>query len=145
MWRSQLKSASVGCGFYRSKSVGCGFGFVGARSKYNLIPSTLKNLKKLYLFFLKLYFAADFYERLWYCLVWTRFILTISVRLSADSTWSFWNSKRKSNPIRRKTGLQIHRIRICEKVTESVGFEIEFEIRHIPKINKTFWKAAQNC
>ena len=38
MRQSQLKSASVGCGFYRSKSVGCGFGFVGARSKYNLIP-----------------------------------------------------------------------------------------------------------
>jgi len=40
MWQSQLKSASVGCRFYRSKSVGCGFGcgFVGARSKYNLIP-----------------------------------------------------------------------------------------------------------
>jgi len=30
--------------------------------------------------------------------------------------------------IRLKTGLQIRRIRICKKVTESVGFEI----RHIP-------------
>ena len=37
MWRSQLKSASVRCGFYRSKSVRCGCRFVGARSKYNLI------------------------------------------------------------------------------------------------------------
>jgi len=31
MWRSKLKSASVGCGFYISKSVGCRF--VGARSE----------------------------------------------------------------------------------------------------------------
>jgi len=29
-------------------------------------------------------------------------------------------------------GLQIRRIRICEKVMESIGFEIGFEIRHIP-------------
>jgi len=33
MWRSQLKTASVGCVFYRSKAVGCGF--VGTWSKYN--------------------------------------------------------------------------------------------------------------
>jgi len=36
MWWSQLKSASIGCGFYRSKSVRCGY--VGAQSKYNIIP-----------------------------------------------------------------------------------------------------------
>jgi len=32
------ETTSVGCGFYRLKSVRCGCGFVGARSKYNLIP-----------------------------------------------------------------------------------------------------------
>jgi len=34
--------------------------------------------------------------------------------------------------IRKKTGLQIRQIRICEKVTESVGFEIRFEIPSHP-------------
>jgi len=63
-----VKSASVGCRFVRSESVGCRFGFVGAQSKYKLIPAlTLKNLKKLFLLFLKFYFAADFYEKLRYC------------------------------------------------------------------------------
>ena len=62
----QLKSAFIGCRFYRSKSVGYGCGFVGARSKYNLI--TLVNLEKITF---KFYFAADFYERLRYCKVRT--------------------------------------------------------------------------
>jgi len=34
--------------------------------------------------------------------------------------------------IRQKTGLQIRRMRICQKAMESDGFESGFEIRHIP-------------
>jgi len=33
----------------------------------------------------------------------------------------------------RKTGLQIRRMQICEKATESDGFESRFEIHHISK------------
>jgi len=96
-------------------------------------PNTLVNFKNFFfiIIFLKFYFAADFYA------ICTHVLFYRSVS-DCQQTAVDRSKIQNENQIRihYKTGLQILRIRICEKVTESVGFKIGFEIRHIPSFNR---------